>query len=188
MRVRGKDAPEFVKPAPERVAELTVTGALPVEERVSDWVVAVLIPMLPKAMLVALIVRVGTEATNWMGNFTLAEPAEAVKVAVCAVETEAAAAVKVALAEPAGTAIEAGMVTAAMLLARVTAKPPAGAGVFSVTVQMSVPEPVMEALAQESPVRVAVPVPVRLIADGLPAELLTMEIWPVSAPAVAGSN
>ena len=62
LRVRGKVAPEFVKPAPERVAELTVTGALPVEERVSDWVVAVLIPMLPKAMLVALMVRVGTAA------------------------------------------------------------------------------------------------------------------------------
>ena len=112
----------------------------------------------------------------------------AVSVAVWAVETEVAVAKKLAVCERAGMVIEAGVVTAAMLLARLTAKPPAGAGVFSVTVQMSVPEPVMEALAQESPVRVAVPVPVRLIADGLPAELLTMEIWPVSAPAVAGSN
>jgi hypothetical protein len=133
-------------------------------------------------------VRVGIDATSWIAKLTIAVPADAVSVAVWAVETEAAVAVKLAVAEPARTVTEAGVVTDALLLVKVTAKPPVAAGVFRVTVQMSVPAPVMEAVAQEIAVRTGVPVPVRLIAAGLVLELLATVSWPVAAPAVAGSN
>ena len=40
-------------------AELTVTGAVPVEVSVNDWVVAVFIVTLPKLKVAALIVNCG---------------------------------------------------------------------------------------------------------------------------------
>jgi hypothetical protein len=61
-----------------------------------------------------------------------------------------------------------------------------------VTVQASVPAPVIEPGVQERALRVpctAVPVPLRLItADGLLVELLARVIVPAAAPAVVGSN
>jgi sulfur carrier protein ThiS len=44
----------------------------------------------------------------------------------------------------------AGTVTAALLLARLTLKPPLPAAAVSVTVQLSLPDPVIDALLQES--------------------------------------
>jgi hypothetical protein len=64
FRVRGKVAPETVKPAPVRVAALTVTGALPVEERVTVWIAAVFTAWLPKARLDALTLSVGVRGIN----------------------------------------------------------------------------------------------------------------------------
>lgn len=71
-----------------------------------------------------------------------------------------------ALVEPANTVIETGTVAAALLLVKLTAKPPDGAAALSVTVQVSEPEPVNELLAQFRELRAAgvaeaVPTPLR---------------------------
>ena len=71
-----------------------------------------------------------------------------------------------ALVALAGTTTVAGTVTAALLLVRPTLKPPLPAAALSVTVQVSLPEPVIDALLQVSPLKApvtAVPVPVKLI-------------------------
>ena len=47
--------------------------------------------------------------------------------------------VNAALLAPAGTVTDAGIATAMLLLARLTAKPPVGAAPLNVTVQLSVP-------------------------------------------------
>ena len=59
-----------------------------------------------------------------------------------------------------------GTVTALLLLDRLTARPPGPAAAFSVTMQESVPAPVIDALVHVSPLSTpgaVVPVPVRLI-------------------------
>ena len=94
----------------------------------------------------------------------------------------------------AGTMTEAGTVTAALVLDRLTLRPPPGAAAFSVTVQASVTEPVKDALLQESALNAAVvvpvvPVPFRVMAiAALVEELLVMVSCPVAAPAAAGLN
>jgi hypothetical protein len=97
--------------------------------------------------------------------------------------------VKLAVVDPAATVTEAGTVTAELLLARLTAKPPLAAAGFRVTVQLSVPAPVIDPLVQLSPLNIGTPVPLRLIKVEVPLdELLVNVSWPVAAPAVAGSN
>jgi len=78
------------------------------------------------------------------------DPCVAVKVTDCAVLTALTLAVKVALAAAAGTVIEAGTLTAELLLASATLKPPAGAAPERLTVHVSANAPVMEVLPQES--------------------------------------
>lgn len=76
-------------------------------------------------------------------------------VAVLEAETDAAVAGNAAEVEPAGTVTEAGTVRTALLSARVTRLPPAGAGWVKVTVQVVEPEPVRVADEQaraETPV------------------------------------
>jgi hypothetical protein len=121
-------------------------------------------------------------------------PALAVIVTACAVATEDTVAVNPALVAFAGTVTALGTVTAELLLDRLTLRPPLAAAPFSVTVQASVPDPVMDALLQESALSAAggvsaVPVPLRLItAAPLVEELLMTVIAPVSVPAAAGLN
>jgi hypothetical protein len=67
--------------------------------------------------------------------------------------TDETVAAKLALAAPAGTVTAAGTATAAALLDRLTVWPPAPAAAFSVTVQVSVPAPVIEPFAQLRPLR-----------------------------------
>jgi hypothetical protein len=71
-----------------------------------------------------------------------------------------------------------GTVTAELLLDRFTINPPLGAEAVSVTVQASVPDPVIAPLLQDSALNaagVAVPDPLRLITVELPVdELLAM--------------
>jgi hypothetical protein len=119
----------------------------------------------------------------------------AVNVVACVVVTDAMAAEKATLVVLAGTVTVAGRVTATSLLERLTVSPPLPAAALRVTVQTSVPEPVIEPLAQESALSVpgatgaAVPVPLRLItADGLVAELLTKVSCPVTVLAAEGSK
>jgi hypothetical protein len=104
---------------------------------------------LPKEMLVALMPSVDPPAgLNCTAKVFVAPPAFAVRVTDCAVVTADAVAVKAALVALAGTVTEEGTVSAALLLARPTLAPPVGAAAVRVTVQASVPAPVMEALLQ----------------------------------------
>jgi hypothetical protein len=78
--VRGKLAPEKENPVPEMVAELTVTGAVPDEVRVSDCVDGEFKLTSPKATLLALMVSVDTVALNCRANVCETLPAVAVRV------------------------------------------------------------------------------------------------------------
>jgi hypothetical protein len=103
-------------------------------------------------------------------------------------ETDALNTVLVALA---GTVKVGGTVTTALLLDRFTLSPPLGAAEFSVTVQESVPDPVIDALLQEREIAFStgVPVPVRLITEVPPVDALLVRVsWPVTAPAAVGLN
>ena len=189
FRVRGKVTPEIVKPVPATVAALTVTAAVPVEDRVSVCVVAVFTLTLPKARLDELTLSVGTAAPSCRAKVSATLPALAVRVAVCAVLTEETVAVKVALLAPAATVTVAGTATDELLLARLTAKPPVGAAAFRVTVQLSVPDPVNDPLVQLSALNIGTPMPLRLTMVEVPLEeLLVMVSEPEAAPAVVGSN
>ena len=88
-----------------------------------------------------------------------APPALAVKVAVCDELTDDTVAVKAALVALAGTVTVAGTVTAALLFARLTAIPLAGAVPVEFTVQASDPAPVIEALVHETVPTVSVATP-----------------------------
>jgi hypothetical protein len=79
----------------------------------------------------------------------------AVRVTVTELLTDETVATNPAVVDPAGTVTEAGTVTALLLLARPTAKPPVGAAAFNVTVQLSVPAPVIDPLAHVSALSVA---------------------------------
>jgi hypothetical protein len=103
--------------------------------------------------------------------------------------TEVTVAVKLPVVDPAATVTEAGTVTAVLLLARLTANPPLAAATFSVTVQLSVPAPVIDPLVQLSPLNTGTPVPLRLITVEVPLdELLVRVNEPLAAPAIVGSN
>ena len=180
FKVTGKVAADIVKPVPLSVAELMVTGAVPVEVNVTGSVDAVFTVTLPNAKLAGLIVNVGTAAFSCSAKVLETPPALAVRVTDCAVVTDDTVAVNPALVALAGTTTVAGTVTEALLLVRPTLTPPLPAAELSVTVQVSLPAPVMDALLQDSPLNTpgtAVPVPVRPItAVPLVDELL----WTVS--------
>ena len=169
-----------------------VTGAVPVDVNVTGRVVGVFSATLPNARLAGLMVNVGTAAFSCRTKLLETLPALAVSVTACAVVTDETVAVKPALVAFAATVTVAGTVTAALLLTRLTLKPPLPAAAVSVTVQLSLPDPVIVALLQVSALNTpapAVPVPVRLItAVALVDELLWMVSWPVAAPAAVGSN
>jgi hypothetical protein len=163
FRVTGKVAPDIVKPVPANAAELMVTGAVPVEVNITGSMDVVFTVTLPNARPNGLMVNVGTAAFNCRAKVLETPPALAVSVTACSVETDDTVAVNPALLTFAGTATVAGTTTATLLLAKDTLKPPVPAGALSVTVQASLPEPVMVALLQDSALKVAataVPVPV----------------------------
>ena len=97
-----------------------------------------------------------------------------------------------ALVAAAATVTDAGTTTALLPLARLTLIPPVGAAPESVTVQVSLPAPVMLAFWQERAFRdgaTLMPVPLRLtVVVGLVYELLVMPSCPVTAPAAVGLN
>jgi hypothetical protein len=152
-----------------------VTGAVPVEVNVTGSVVGVFTVTLPNDMLAGLIVNVGpaivgTAAFNCRAKLLETLPALAVSVTACADVTDDTVAVNPALLAFAGTVNVAGTVATALLLARLTLKPPLPAAAVKVTVQLSLPDPVMDALLQESALNApapAVPVPVGFI-DAVP--------------------
>ena len=94
----------------------------------------------------------------------------------------------------AGTVTVLGTVTAELLLDRFTVSPSLGAEAVRVTVQASVPDPVMAPLLQFSALNAAepvpvVPVPLRVI-TGVPVveDLVAIVSCPVAVPAAAGLN
>ena len=193
FNVSGNVAPENVKPAPVATAALTVTGALPVELRVAYFVTAEFTTTLPNERSVALTLNVGVDEFNCRANVLDTLLALAVIVAVCAEVTGETLAVNPTLIALAGTVTEPGTITAELLLPRLTLIPLLGAAPLKVTVQVSVPDPVIDALAHEIAlsvaVLVAVPVPLRLINSvGFAEELLEIVSWPVAELAVFGSN
>ncbi len=100
-------------------------------------------------------------------------------------------AVKLADVAPAATVTPAGTVTAELLLATLTAYPPVRAAVLRETVQLSVPEVVIDPLLQLKALSTGtpVPVPVRLIKVEAPEEELLVSVRvPEVAPATRGSN
>jgi hypothetical protein len=187
-------APEIVKPVPVRVAELAVTDTVPVEDKVTVRVVGVFTASLPNATLVALKLSIGTAAFSCKAKVSVMPPALAPSVTALAVVTDDAVAVNVALVAPAATVTEAGTVTALLLLDKSTVIPPLPAAVLSVTEQESVPEPVKDALVQESALNVAVcdadvPVPLRATTTvPLVEEVLVTVICPATAPVATGLN
>jgi len=100
-------------------------------------------------------------------------------------------AVKAALLAPAGTVTDVGTETAALLLLRLIASPPAPAGVVSVTEHASFPAPVIDALLQlialSAPAE-ACPVPLRLIVAEPAAVFAFSTTAPVTAPVAVGSK
>ena len=158
----GKVAPDIVKPVPVKAAELIVTGAVPLELSVTGSVVGVFNVTLPNARLTGLMVNVGTAAFNCRAKVFDTPPALAVRVTDCAVVTELTVAVNPALVALAGTTTVAGTVTAVLLLLNPTLTPPLPAAELSVTVQLSLPAPVTDALLHDTELNVpgtAVPVP-----------------------------
>jgi hypothetical protein len=152
-----------------------VTGAVPVEVRVTDCVAALFSCTFPKATLVALMLSVDTAGFNCRAKSLEMLPEVAVSVTVCAVPTDDTVAVNPALVAFAGMVTVAGTVTAVLLLHSATLRSPLAAAEVSVTVHASVPDPVMELVPQESVLNAAgaaVPVPARLMTAEEPDEEL----------------
>ena len=78
----GNGPPEIVKPVPLTAAALTVTAALPVDVRISDWVAGEFKFTLPKAIVAAFTLSVGTAAPNCNAKVLVALLALAVRVTV----------------------------------------------------------------------------------------------------------
>jgi len=189
FKVIGRLSAATEKPLPVTVAPLTVTGALPVDVTTTDCVASELTFTDPNATLLVLTLRMGATAPNSSANDCEIPATFAVTATSCAVLTEFTVAVKPALVSPAGTLTEAGTVTAALLLDRLTVSPPLAAAAFNVTVQLSVPAPVMALVAQLTPVGTGIPVPLKVTAveDPLDASLVTVTC-PDSDPAAPGLN
>ena len=118
-------------------------------------------------------------------------PAAAVSLAVWAVVTAETVAVNPAVLAPAGTVRVLGTTTALSLLDRFTTSPPAGAAAVRLTVQRSLPAPVIEAWVQVRLLRTpgaASPVPLRPITVVLGEALSLMARLPVATPVVVGSK
>jgi hypothetical protein len=166
-----------------------VTVAAPVEVKVTTWVAPTLSATFPKARLGVLVLRIGNAAFSWSAKFSVAAPAFAVRLAVCAVGTPDTFNVNWPEVPFAATITAGGAITAALLLDRATLKAPAGAGWPIVTVQTSVPVPVMDALLQEKPVSCGIPVPFSATTAVLFVEELLVTVnWPVAAPSAEGVN
>lgn len=182
-------APETENPLPVTVAAVIVTATVPVDVSVTVCVVAVFTLTLPNPMLPALTPSVAVPDPSCNEKVVAVPPALAVNVAVCPVLTDDTVAVKLPVVAPAATVMLAGTVTAELLLTRPTTNPPLAAAALSVTVQLSVPAPVIVPLVQVRPLNTGVPVPLKLIKVDVPLdELLVIVSEPEAAPATVGSN
>jgi hypothetical protein len=189
LKVNGNVAPDIEKPVPVIVAALTTTGNVPAEASVTSWVSGEFRFTLPKGIVVAFTLRMVVPAPNCKAKVSVTLPALAVSDTAAAEPTEDTVAEKLAVVAPAATVTVVGTVTTLLLLARLTANPPLAAAAFSVTVQLSVPAPVIDPLEQLSPVSTGTPEPLRLTALEAPVEELLVNVSaPVAAPAATGPN
>jgi len=154
----GKVLGGRMNPVPVTVAPLMVTGPVPVEFRVTVCVASLCTATLPKVTLDAPMLSVGTGGFSTSAKLFVTVPAVAVRLTACAVETTDPVAENVPVVAFAATITAGVVVTAALLLARPTLKPPAGAGLLIVTVQTSVPAPPIDVLLQEMPLSCGVAV------------------------------
>jgi len=187
--VAGRLTADAENPPPETATELTVTGAVPVEDSVTVCVVALFTTTAPNAILLAFTLKVGVAAFNCSDTVRDELPDPAVSVTDCAVVTADTLAVKDALVEDAGTVMEGGTVTAPSLLTRLTLRPPVGAEPDRLTVHESESEPVIDVLPQLTPLTVgATEVPVPLRFTGEVDALLETVSWPLMELALFGAN
>ena len=189
FKVRGNVAPEAANPIPDTDAALTVTAEPPVEDRTTLSVAGIFVTTSPKLMLGVLTLRMPDAALRFRVKTSETPPALAIRIAASVELTGDTFAVKFAVLAPAATVTEAGTFTSELLLDRPIVNPPLAAGVFTVTVQLSVPDPVSELLVQLSAVSPGTPVPLRPTTIELPfEELLAIDSCPACPPAAVGSN
>ena len=155
FKVNGKVNPEMVKPVPLTVAPFMVSAKVPLDERISVCVAGVLITTSPKPTVAEFTVSVGPPAPSCRVKVLVALLMLAIRVTVTELLTDETVAVNPAVVDPAGTVTDAGRVTALLLQDRPTANPPVGAAVLNVTVQLSVPAPVIDPLVHVSALSVA---------------------------------
>jgi len=181
FNVTGTDKPVAEKSDPATDSAEMLTAPVPVEESVIDFFTVCPTVTSPKLTEVALSASVGVVAFNCKAKSLVTSVLLAASVAVCVEVTAVTIAVNPALVALAGTVTDDGTETAESLLERLTMTPPLPAAELSVTVQLSVPAPVMEpwvhAIALSELVGgVDVPVPLRLTrAVGFDAEVLEMD-------------
>ena len=195
FKVTGNEAPDIVKPEPVNAAALTVTGPLPVDVRVTDFFEAV-----PTAMLAEADARCadaqggGVAAFNCTATTDELLFTDAVKFAACAALTADTVALKGSRGRIGRHCHRGRQLTATLSLLRATLCPLLPAAPLNVTVQASVPEPVMDTLLHENPLNVIVgdaadflPMPCSLTAAvGLVVELLVMVTCPVDVASEFG--
>ena len=154
--VNGKVSPDIVKPVPVTVGAYTVTGRLPVDDKITDWVAAAFAATFPKAKLLWATLNICVSESNCRARLFETVPWLAISVTAWLTPAHCEVTVKAALVAFAGTATEAGTVTDELLLERLTLSPPLGAAAFSVTAQASVPCPAKDALLQVNPLNAGV--------------------------------
>jgi hypothetical protein len=180
FKVSGVKNPVAPKRDPATESAEIVTGAVPEEVRVTDCVPVLPTETFPKVTVDVLKVRTGVAAFSCSKTDFDVLPLVAVRVADCAVATEATPAVKRPFVDPAGIVMLAGTVTALLLLARFTVSPPVGAEPDKLSVQVSASVPMIEALLQETALTVgaaAMPAPLMFtVAVGALPEMVRMPV------------
>jgi len=162
---------------------------VPVFVKVTICTVGIFRPTSPNETLVVSTASVPAEVVNCREKVLDTEPATAERVTFCVEVTDEIVAVKLAVEEPAATAIELGTVTAELLLERPTVNPPLAAAVFKTTVQESVPAPAMDEFVHENAASTGTPVPLSdMVLEPPVDESLVNVNCPFAAPATEGSN
>jgi len=194
----------MVKPAPVIAAEFTITGAVPVEVSVSNWVVAVFTVTLPKPRLAALTLNCGLDAAVLvplrattavlpvdelllMVSWPLAVPVDVGSNCTCSVIDSVGFSVAgrppPTIVKPAPTIVAEFTVTGAVPL-EVSVN-----DWFVVVFTVTLPKLKVAALTLSCGLSAAVLVPLSATTAVLPVdESLLMVSWPLTVPVDGGSN
>lgn len=145
-----------MKPVPVTVGAYTVTGRLPVDDKITDCVAAAFAATLPKAKLLWATLNICVSESNCRARLFETARWLAVSVTAWLAEAHCEVTVNAALVAFSGTVTDAGTVTDELLLDSLTLSPPLGAAALSVTAQASVPCPAKDALLQVNPLNAGV--------------------------------